>query len=56
MEKRSYRAYSREFKLQAPELLKRGDKSAGQIERESGITPGLLEQWHARCKILEHEG
>ena len=56
MEKKSYREYSREFKLQALELLKRGDKSAGQIERELGITPGLLGKWHARYKILEHEG
>ena len=37
MDKKNYRAYSPEFKLEALELLKRGDKSAGQIERELGI-------------------
>ena len=34
------------------ELLKRGDKSAGQIERELGITPGLLVKWRARYQIV----
>ena len=56
MEKRNYREYGREFKLQALELLKRGDKSAGQIEQELGITPGLLVKWRARYQILEREG
>jgi hypothetical protein len=41
MNDRNYRKYSQEFKLEALELLQRGDKSAGQIERELGITPGL---------------
>lgn len=56
MDKKSYREYSREFKLEALELLKRGEKSAGQIERELGITPGLLVKWRARYQILEKEG
>jgi transposase len=38
------------------ELLKRGDKKASQIERELGITPGLLVKWRARYQILEKEG
>jgi transposase-like protein len=42
MNDRNYRKYSQEFKLEALELLQRGDKSAGQIERELGITPGLV--------------
>jgi len=37
MNERNYRKYSQEFKLEALELLQRGDKSAGQIERVSGI-------------------
>ena len=56
MEDRKYRQYTREFKIQALELLKRGDKPASQIERELGITPGLLVKWRARYQILEKEG
>lgn len=56
MDKRNYREYSREFKLEALELLRKGDKSAGQIERELGITPGLLVKWRARYQIQEKEG
>lgn len=56
MEDRKYREYSREFKLEALELLKRGDKNASQIERELGITPGMLVKWRARYQIVEKEG
>ncbi len=56
MGKRNYREYPREFKVEALELLRRGEKSAGQIERELGITPGLLVKWRARYQILEKEG
>jgi transposase len=53
---KKYREYSQEFKLEALELLKRGDKSAGQIERELGITPGMLLKWRARYQIVAKEG
>jgi transposase len=56
VDEKKYREYSQEFKLEALELLKRGDKSAGQLERELGITPGLLVKWRARYQILEKEG
>jgi transposase len=56
MSDRNYRKYSQEFKLEALELLQRGDKSAGQIERELGITPGLLVKWKARYQIITKEG
>jgi transposase len=56
MKDRQYREYTQEFKLEALGLLKRGDKSAGQIERELGITPGLLVKWRARYQIMEKEG
>jgi len=56
MSERNYRKYSQEFKLEALELLRRGDKSAGQIERELGITPGLLVKWRARYQIVAREG
>ncbi len=56
MSERKYREYAPEFKIEALELLKRGDKSASQIERELGITPGLLVKWRKRYQILEREG
>jgi transposase len=56
MSKRNYREYPEAFKLEALELLKRGEKSAGQLERELGITPGLLVKWRARYQVLEKEG
>lgn len=56
MDEKKYREYTREFKIEALELLKRGDKNASQIERELGITPGLLVKWRARYQILEREG
>jgi transposase len=56
MNDRNYRKYSHEFKLEALELLQRGDKSAGQIERELGITPGLLVKWRARYQIISNAG
>lgn len=56
MNEKNYRKYSQEFKLEALELLQRGDKSAGQIERELGITPGLLVKWRARYQIIAKDG
>ena len=53
MEERKYRTYAKEFKLEALELLKRGDKSAGEIEQQLGITPGLLVKWRARYQIIQ---
>jgi transposase len=56
MEDRQYRKYAKEFKLEALELLKRGDKSASEIERSLGITPGLLVKWRARYQVIEQGG
>ena len=53
MNEKRYRKYANEFKLEALELLKRGDKSAGEIERELGITPGLLLKWRQRYQVIE---
>lgn len=50
---KKYRTYAEEFKLQALELLKRGEKSSGEIERDLGITPGLLIKWRARYQAIE---
>jgi transposase len=56
MEDRKYRVYTKEFKLEALELLKQGGKSTGQLERELGITPGLLLKWRNRYQIVSRAG
>ena len=33
--------------------MQKGEKSAGQIERELGITPGMLVKWRARYQAVE---
>jgi transposase len=53
MDERQYRKYAKGFKLEALELLKRGEKSASEIERELGITPGLLVKWRARYQVIQ---
>ena len=50
--KPQYRKYTEEFKLEALELLKSSGKTARQIERELGITPGLLVKWRDRYQVI----
>jgi transposase len=52
MSERRYRSYTEQFKLEALALLEKHEKSAGQIERELGITPGLLLKWRARYQAV----
>ena len=54
--KREYRTYTEEFKLEALELLRSSGKSGGQIERELGITPGLLGKWLDRYQVIVSGG
>jgi len=56
MEDKKYRVYDKEFKIEALEMMKRSGKGAGAIEKQLGITPGLLLKWKARYQILENEG
>ncbi len=42
------RHYSAEFKQQALNLIETTDKSVSAIERELGITQGLLAKWKRR--------
>src|SRR4030067_1175169 len=56
MSERKYRSYPEAFKLEALALLEKHAKSAGQIERELGITPGLLLKWRARYQALRTGG
>lgn len=53
---RRYRTYTREFKLEALELLKHSGKSAAQLERELGITKGLLLKWRDRYQVRREGG
>ncbi|HEY6021881.1 MAG TPA: transposase [Candidatus Paceibacterota bacterium] len=50
--KPQYRKYTEEFKMEALELLKSSGKTARQIERELGITPGLLVKWRDRYQVI----
>jgi len=52
MEERKYRKYAEAFKLEALALLKNSQKKPGQIERELGITPGLLSKWRVRYQAM----
>lgn len=56
MSDRKYRTYPEAFKLEALALLEKHEKSAGQIERELGITPGMLVKWRARYQAMEKSG
>jgi transposase len=55
MSDRKNRTYPKEFKLEALELLKSSGKSAGQIERELGITTGLVWKWKQRYQVVQSE-
>jgi transposase len=53
MDEHKYRSWPEAFKLEALALLEKHEKSAGQIERELGITPGLLVKWRARYQAVQ---
>ena len=53
---RNYRTYTREFKLEALELLESSDKSAAQVERDLGITKGMLLKWRERYQVKKANG
>jgi len=50
-----YRVYTREFKVEALQLLARGGKSAAELERELGITEGMLLKWRDRYRVDERQ-
>lgn len=53
---RGYRTYTEEFKLEALGLLASSGQSAAQLERELGITKGLLLKWRARYQVQARPG
>jgi transposase len=56
MRENKYRRYTKEFKLEALELLRTSGESAAQIERDLGITTGLLLKWRDRYQVQEQNG
>ena len=55
MDRKKYRSYSKEFKLEALELLGTSDKTASELERDLGITTGMLLKWKQRYKVNKAE-
>ena len=55
MSEKKYRSYTKEFKIEALELLKSSGKSAGQIERDLGITQGMLLKWRDRYQVVAQD-
>lgn len=55
MSDKKCRTYTDEFKREALELLKSSGKSAGQVERDLGITPGMLLKWRDRYQVVKTE-
>ena len=53
---KKYRRYTKAFKLEALELLESSGKSAAQIERDLGITQGLLVKWRDRYQMKKENG
>ena len=51
--RKKYRKFSKTFKLDALQLLANSGKSKSQIERDLGISPGLLGKWEDRYQIDE---
>ena len=52
MSHKGYRTYTEEFKREALELLKSSGKNARQIERELGITQGMLLKWRDKYRVV----
>lgn len=52
MRDQQYRKYTEEFKLEALQLLSSSGKSAAQLERELGITEGMLLKWKERYQLV----
>ncbi len=52
----AHKKYSEEFKKNALEQLKAGVKTVTQLERELGITHGLLRDWEAKLSVNVDSG
>ncbi len=48
--------YTKEFKLEVLEMAAQGEKNIPELERDLGITPGLLYKWRQRYQVDEVRG
>jgi len=46
--------YSKQFKLDAIQMYENGERSLAQVERELGITGGMLAKW--RSELMQVQG
>lgn len=56
MQRKPYKQYSREFKLEALRLAAVGDKPATQVARELGIRVNQLQKWKQQLAAEELAG
>jgi transposase len=49
----SKRQYTGEFKREVLAMAAKGEKSISELERDLGITPGLVYKWRRRYRIDE---
>ena len=52
----SKRQYTTEFKREVLAMAAKGEKSVPELERDLGITPGLVYKWRRRYRINEERG
>ena len=55
-ERKPYKQYSREFKLEAIRLAEVGDKTASQVARELGIRVNQLFKWRQQLQAEKAAG
>jgi transposase len=56
MERKDYKRYSREFKLEAVRLAALGERPKAQIARELGIRVNQLRNWRLEFELEERNG
>ena len=50
------KSYPKEFKKEVLEMAAGGERNVAQLERELGITAGLIYKWRERYQINEGNG
>jgi transposase len=56
MERKNYKRYSREFKLEAVRLASLGEKPKAQIARDLGIRVNQLRKWRLDFELEDRTG
>jgi len=51
-----YKRYTDEFKREVLQMAASGERSVAALERDLGITNGLVYQWRQRYQVGEHTG